>query len=179
VTQTDHIVANWSVSSAAACALFVLVHCGAKQYTHLFWCCLATGRRSMRWLTAPGTSAAHPLRPSCSSEYTAAAQLATTLVSAPKHSSTTYNCCNSTPLSTPACSPLLHRPTMMFQIRSFTFTLSNPSLTALSYQWQILDKAGNPDTSGECCVGSNKAPATPPALKFRERASHCCVEREQ
>jgi hypothetical protein len=37
---------------------------------------------------------------------------------------------------------------MMFQTRSFTFTLFNPSLTALNYQWQIMDKAGNLDTSG-------------------------------
>jgi hypothetical protein len=37
---------------------------------------------------------------------------------------------------------------MMFQTRVFTFTLSNPSLTALNYQWQIMDKAGNLDTSG-------------------------------
>lgn len=43
---------------------------------------------------------------------------------------------------------LLCRPTMMFQTRSFTFTLSNPSLTALNYQWQIMDRAGNLDTSG-------------------------------
>jgi len=38
---------------------------------------------------------------------------------------------------------------MMFQTRRFTFTLSNPSLTALTYHWQIQDKAGNVDTSGE------------------------------
>jgi hypothetical protein len=37
---------------------------------------------------------------------------------------------------------------MMFQTRSFTFNLTNPALTALSYQWHILDKEGNPDTSG-------------------------------
>lgn len=54
---------------------------------------------------------------------------------------------------------------MMFQTRSFTFTLSNPSLTALSYQWQILDKAGNPDTSGGC-LSCTKGPATAFAIGF-------------
>lgn len=53
---------------------------------------------------------------------------------------------------------------MMFQTRSFTFTLSNPSLTALSYQWQILDKAGNPDTSGGCLSCTN-GPATALAVE--------------
>lgn len=38
---------------------------------------------------------------------------------------------------------------MMFQTRSFTFNLTNPALTTLAYQWHILDKAGEPDTSGE------------------------------
>lgn len=42
---------------------------------------------------------------------------------------------------------------MMFLTRSFTFTLSNPSLTALTYHWQIQDKAGNIDTSGEQAAG--------------------------
>jgi hypothetical protein len=37
----------------------------------------------------------------------------------------------------------------MFQTRSFSFTLSNPSLTALTYEWQILNKAGSVDTSGK------------------------------
>lgn len=46
---------------------------------------------------------------------------------------------------------------MMFQTRSFSFTLSNPSLTALTYEWQILNKAGSVDTSGKgpdliCCA---------------------------
>lgn len=38
---------------------------------------------------------------------------------------------------------------MMFQTRSFSFTLSNPSLTALTYEWQILNKAGSVDTTGK------------------------------
>eukprot|EP00775_Hariotina_reticulata_P008964 gene8964-9139_t len=40
------------------------------------------------------------------------------------------------------------KPTMMFQGRSFTFNLSNPALTALEYRWKVLDKQGNPDTTG-------------------------------
>lgn len=48
---------------------------------------------------------------------------------------------------------------MMFQTRSFSFTLSNPSLTALTYEWQILNKAGSVDTSGKgpdliCCANT-------------------------
>lgn len=58
----------------------------------------------------------------------------------------------------------------MFQTRSFTFTLSNPSLTALTYQWQIQDKAGNPDKSGKCrcwvaAIHASRSPCCLPAYK--------------
>ena len=48
--------------------------------------------------------------------------------------------------------PILFRPTMMFQIRSFTFPLVNKSLTHLEYYWEVLYLDGSPDNSGESCV---------------------------
>lgn len=44
---------------------------------------------------------------------------------------------------------IVFRPTMMFQTRSFTFTLTNSALTALDYSWQILGVQGEPDTTGQ------------------------------
>lgn len=46
---------------------------------------------------------------------------------------------------------IVFRPTMMFQTRSFTFSITNSALTALKYQWMVLDKHGNLDESGELC----------------------------
>lgn len=43
------------------------------------------------------------------------------------------------------------KPTMMFQTRSFAFSLTNPALTTLSYRWQLLHTDGSPDTSSACC----------------------------
>ncbi|WIA13448.1 hypothetical protein OEZ85_007028 [Tetradesmus obliquus] len=43
---------------------------------------------------------------------------------------------------------IVFRPTMMFQTRSFTFSITNSALTALKYQWMVLDKHGNLDKSG-------------------------------
>jgi hydrocephalus-inducing protein len=39
-------------------------------------------------------------------------------------------------------------PTMMFQTRSFTFSITNSALTALKYRWMVVDKQGNLDESG-------------------------------
>jgi hypothetical protein len=60
---------------------------------------------------------------------------------------------------------IVFRPTMMFQTRSFTFSVTNSALTALKYRWMVLDKQGSIDESGACRCGrviSSQVPLVEP-----------------
>jgi hydrocephalus-inducing protein len=44
--------------------------------------------------------------------------------------------------------PLLFRPTMMFQTRTFTFPLENTGLCAMDFSWRVELPDGSADNSG-------------------------------